>query len=210
MTSNLPTSPRRIGIDIDGVLANFTYPVAELASQMFGLEVSGYAKTWNWMRDYGVTGDKEKQLWGYLQAHPSWWGSLPALEGAETCLRILDAHSFYADVYFITSRPGDGMKAASEGWLRMHGYTKPTVLIVNGLKGPVAKALGLDFFVDDRPENVKDVLDQKIEQTWIVDRPWNQGYAHTTLIHEMTANERRIEVKRADNLIDVLGKVGLN
>ena len=103
-----PAPPERIGVDIDGVLANFTYPVAELASSMFNLTVSGHATHWNWMRDYGVVDDKEAQLWQFIADNPEWWGTLPALEYARMGIAYLRESG--VEVYFITSRPGFGAK----------------------------------------------------------------------------------------------------
>lgn len=182
MSANLPTSrPQRLGVDIDGVLADFTYPVAALASQMFGLQVSGYATHWNWMRDYGVVDERERELWAYLTSHPEWWQSLPTLPGAADALdRLCALHeSGLADVYFITTRPGPGVKLATETWLREHGFDRATVCIA-GDKGPIAAGLKLDFFIDDRPENCYSVAGMgassrphDVQRIFIPERPWN-------------------------------------
>lgn len=169
---SITNPPERIGVDIDGVLADFTYPVAELASQMFNLEVSGHATHWNWMRDFGVTGDKERELWGWIKEHPEWWGTLPALPGARMAIAYLRESS--AEVYFITSKPSFGCKLVVENWLRHHGYPDPTVLIAED-KAPIVKALKIQMFVDDRPETCVDVVAKTESRVFMPNRPWNQG-----------------------------------
>lgn len=187
----------RLGIDIDGVLADFTYPAAALASQMFGLNVSGHATHWNWMRDYGLVGEQESAYWKALATMPEWWGNLPILPDAVDVLPRLNylAQTGAADVYFITTRPGAGVKLATERWLQRHGMSTPCVLL-SKYKGPVAQGLELDVFADDRPENCVDVLPHA-KHTFLIARPWNLDY------------ERPDGLRVARSLTDVLAQVGL-
>lgn len=184
MDANLPTSeqetaappppppPQRLGVDLDGVLVDFTSPVAALASEMFGLEVSGHATHWNWMRDFGVVEEKETTLWQWIADNPEWWGTLPALPYARMALAYLRESG--ADVYFITSRPGAGTKSVAENWLRFHGYPDPTVLIASH-KAPIVSALAIEAFIDDKPETCVDVATTTAAAVYMPDRPWNQG-----------------------------------
>lgn len=196
-------TPRRLGIDIDGVLADFTYPVARLASELFGISVSGYATTWNWMQEYGVTGDREKELWEYLTSHPEWWGNLPLLQGADVPLRHLHTlnESMQADVYFITTRPGAGVKLATEVWLQSHGFLNPTVLIASK-KGPIAEGLKLDFFIDDKPENCYDVR-PFVARTFLPIRPWNVDRATVRMLGDY-------DITRVNELSDALSLAGFS
>ena len=50
----------------------------------------------------------------------------------------------------------------TQRWLEAKGFRLPSVYVVQGSRGRIAAALGLDFVVDDRPENCLDVvLDSK-------------------------------------------------
>ena len=45
-----------------------------------------------------------------------------------------------------------------ERWLESHGFSLPTVYVVQGSRGRIADALGIDMVIDDRPENCLDVV----------------------------------------------------
>ena len=46
----------------------------------------------------------------------------------------------------------------SQRWLESKGFVLPSVYVVQGSRGRIAAALGLDIVVDDRPENCLDVV----------------------------------------------------
>ena len=46
----------------------------------------------------------------------------------------------------------------SQRWLESKGFALPSVFVVQGSRGRIAAALGLDIVVDDRPENCLDVV----------------------------------------------------
>ena len=66
---------------------------------------------------------------------------------------------------FLTKRPasaGATAQVQTQRWLMAKGFPLPSVYVVQGSRGRIADALGLDFVVDDRPENCLDVvLDSK-------------------------------------------------
>ncbi|MGH9143751.1 MAG: hypothetical protein ACRD2I_21665, partial [Vicinamibacterales bacterium] len=65
------------------------------------------------------------------------------------------------EVIFLTKRPetaGVTAQVQSQRWLENKGFALPSVFVVQGSRGRIAAALGLDFVVDDRPENCLDVV----------------------------------------------------
>jgi hypothetical protein len=65
------------------------------------------------------------------------------------------------EIIFLTKRPGTVGATAqvqSQRWLESKGFTLPSVFVVQGSRGRIAAALGLDIVVDDRPENCLDVV----------------------------------------------------
>src|SRR6476661_5484879 len=48
--------------------------------------------------------------------------------------------------------------SGSQRWLESKGFSLPSVFVVQGSRGRIADALGLDIVVDDRPENCLDVV----------------------------------------------------
>ena len=65
------------------------------------------------------------------------------------------------EIIFLTKRPeGAGATAQlqTQLWLESRGFKLPSVYVVQGSRGRIAAALGLDIVVDDRPENCLDVV----------------------------------------------------
>lgn len=154
----------KIGIDMDGVLADFNTAFIALIKDTTGVELpppsDSYPSVWNYHREPGgITEEQDKALWTHIMYSP-FWLTLRPLKGAEVALDELNRRAGRGDeVYFITTRPGRDAKALTEGWLQWYGMENPTVLI-SGDKGSVAKGLGLNVFIDDKPENCNEVLDE--------------------------------------------------
>jgi uncharacterized HAD superfamily protein len=166
----------KIGVDIDGVLADFTSAFNALVKAEYGITLPNPAPSWNWHRDGGVTKEMDSKLWGYIM-DSMWWGTLFPMTGAVEALERLNLMSRAGDdIYFITSRPGKLSKFLTEMWLKFHGMDAPTVLVTSN-KGPVVKGLGLDVFVDDKPENNYEVIQATgygEVRVYLIDAPYNQ------------------------------------
>jgi hypothetical protein len=148
----------KIGLDVDGVLADFIHGYNALVRQELGIDLPYPAPTWNWHTDGGVTPEQDTAMWEIIKATP-FQGTLQPLKGAPDALERLNALSLKGnDIYFITNRSGSLAKFWTEMWLRFHGMSAPTVLIAKD-KGPVVKGMELDVFVDDLPTNTQAVLD---------------------------------------------------
>lgn len=147
----------RIGIDIDGVLAQFDPPFAELLTFLTNRPCNvGEPDQWEWPRQHGFSEKEEAAAWDYITAHPTWWATLERYPDAFADLRALEAAGW--DLYFITARRTPYVKDISAAWLkRVYGLQHPTVLLASQ-KGLIAKALRLNAFIDDRADmaiNVK-------------------------------------------------------
>jgi uncharacterized HAD superfamily protein len=192
----------RIGVDIDGCLANFTDAYTELLTKETGIQFPKASSEWptEWHFDRSALNEHfvpemakavEKRAWGRIVTS-DFWAQLHALPGA---IEVLEALRDSGDeVYFITSRPGKHAKALTEYWLRMHGMNNPTVLVVNSepAKGHIAKGLQLEAFIDDKPENCIEVRNATMKmvtvethdafvddmeypcQVFMVDAPYNR------------------------------------
>jgi len=195
----------RIGCDIDGVLADFTSAFNALVRVEFDIKLPNPAPTWNWHREGGVTREQESKLWDYIK-NSMWWGTLHALPGALDAIEKLNLRSKGGhDIYFITSRPGKLSKYLTEVWLKYHGMDTPTVLVTSD-KGPVAKGLRLDVFVDDKPENITDVLiHSPSTRSYLVDHLYNRGWDFTdTKVHTPDGQVITVQVARVESLNSVL------
>ena len=59
----------------------------------------------------------------------------------------------------------------TQRWLEARGFALPSVYVVQGSRGRIAAALGLDFVIDDRPETCLDiVVDSKARGTRVARR----------------------------------------
>jgi uncharacterized HAD superfamily protein len=164
----------RIGVDIDGVLADFTGAFSALIEQEFGIKLPQPWQTWNWHKDHGVTPEQNNYLWELIKAGP-FHGTLMPMPGALDAIERLNRLSVKAnDIYFITSRKGELAKFWAEMWLKFHGMDLPTVLLAED-KGALAKGLNLSVFVDDYWENTQAVIvASPATRTYLVDAPYNR------------------------------------
>lgn len=160
-----------IGVDIDGVLANFTDAYAALLTAKTGIEFpknsSSWPTEWYWERAAGVNKADETAVWKDGILSTNFWANLPRLPLAEQTLDLLMLKRWEGDqVYFITTRPGKKAKLLTEAWLQRWGFLTPTVLIAGSeaAKGQLAKALKLDVFIDDKPENCEQVIEATKQQ----------------------------------------------
>jgi hypothetical protein len=157
----------KIGVDIDGVLANFNAPFAAVLKAVgcpvdFPIDNPAWPPVWDWFAaDQGVDPKIADAAWDAVKNSLAFWATLPAYPNTPQDLRSLsDAMTFGWDVYFITCRPGLVAKFQTETWLFNHGLKIPyipTVLICDQgyiNKPRLAKALKLNALIDDRPENL--------------------------------------------------------
>jgi len=179
----------RVGIDVDGCLANFNSGFIRRVIEVTGRNLfpDNYEPTtWDYPTAVGYTEDEVNKVWENIQADPLFWLRLPVYQG--TCGFLMNLARQHHDVYFITARPGIEAKMQTELWLEVAGYESATVLITSK-KGLAARTLDLDIYLDDRWENAKDVAvlsdgftahgktippRYSTTKTFLLDRPWNR------------------------------------
>lgn len=212
----------RIGIDIDGVLADFNTGFIERAIAVTGKDLFPARPfdipEWNYPEHYGYSDAEISAIWENIAADSTFWLKLPPYPNAMGVLeRLRVLTDMGHDIYFITSRPGVVSKRQSEIWLGTHGgdfLQTPTVLI-SGKKGASASALDLHAYIDDRYENVVDVSRERWVKTdenpvgasktlvFLVNQPWNTGRAHWDAIL------KTLSVWRVSSVDEMLNQVGL-
>lgn len=172
----------RIGVDVDGVLADFNAAFIPHMAKIAGRNLfpEGYQPhTWNYPESMGYTGKEVDAAWTDIKQSADFWQNLLPYysEHIPLVLEALRVRQHYGDeVYFITARLGIKPKLQTETWLNRMGFPRPTVLI-SADKGGCAKALDLNYYVDDRHTNCDAVDDAQPDcETFLVDRPWNWGF----------------------------------
>lgn len=168
-----------IGVDVDGIVANFEAGYAPLLTQVSGIEfpklgTAGWPDTWFWERASGITEEQEDKVWKELiLSDDDFWFKLPPHPGAEEFLETLSELQYEHDVYFITNRPGHFAKGCTEDWLSQYGVDRPTVLI-SGDKGGCCKSLKVNYYIDDKNENCANVLaESPLTKCYMLAKPYN-------------------------------------
>ena len=108
-----------------------------------------------------MTPRQQRRLWKHVESIENFWGTLQELEpGVIQRLAQIAADRRW-EIIFLTKRPqtvGMTAQVQSQRWLESKGFPLPSVFVVQGSRGRIAAALGLDIVVDDRPENCLDIV----------------------------------------------------
>lgn len=146
-----------IGFDVDDVLADFQGKFVELCHARFGKPALDYRPSdWNWSTA-GLTPAQIDEAWSCVKATRNFWENLRVAEGAGwNALLKLASHR----LFFITARvptTGHTEEDQTAMFLRQHFNLDFPTVVVTANKGPIAAALQLDYFIDDRPKNCLEV-----------------------------------------------------
>lgn len=201
----------KLGFDVDGCLANFTDSYASELTKVSGIVFpkasSEWPTAWFWDREMGVTHTDESKVWkGVIMKEGStFWQTLAPLEGANEVLKLLNHRIKLGDeVYFITNRMGDQAKLQTEKWLYEWGIDYPTV-ILSAEKTPLIKLLGLEFFIDDKWETMRDLYKEAEAEGWLNGKSF---YLKDAPYNRDKRNEWR-EMKVALDVMGALKEVGI-
>lgn len=175
----------RVGVDLDGTLADLSSVYHEYEESLFGLRSEDSAEDPE--AEVLETSEKEKLkaakaasrrrelVWRAISETSNFWTQLKPIE--PDAVRELYAAMLSKDweVFFITQRPrtaGASVQAQTQKWLIEQGFETPSVLTLSGSRGKAAHALDLDFLIDDLPKNCVDVIsDSKCRPLLVVRHP---------------------------------------
>ena len=186
----------RIGFDLDGVLADMDAALREHCERLFGTArgeapsarngapaddseeaATMPAETPVVQLDLSVR--QERQLWRHVSTVENFWEGLQEIEAGAIARLATLAHERAWEIIFLTKRPrtaGATAQVQSQRWLEARGFLLPSVFVVQGSRGRIAKALDLDIVVDDRPENCLDVITESSARAILV---WRSSEATT-------------------------------
>jgi hypothetical protein len=148
----------RVGIDLDGVVANFKSAFETAASEAGVPLPAGDAER---ASVDPLSSRDVKKIWDFVKRTPNWWVRLAPYEPAQIIRLYETARRLRWEVVFMTRRPstaGDPVQFQSQWWLEQQGFFYPAVLTVPGSRGELANALRLDVVVDDQIHNCVDVI----------------------------------------------------
>jgi hypothetical protein len=151
-----------------------------------------------------MTVRQQSRLWRHVETIDGFWESLQETEpGIVARLATLAAERRW-EVLFLTRRPecaGATAQIQTQRWLLSKGFPLPSVYVVQGSRGRIAAALGLDFVVDDRPDNCLDVVVDSKARAILV---WREDETR------LPAVARRLGigvVKSVNECLDIMGLI---
>jgi hypothetical protein len=172
----------RVGCDLDGVLADLHRAFTAAALKLFP-ELDAAALGSADVAASPPAGDEDQPseapttpaedrrpplsrrqldaVWRHLSGITDFWETLEEIEAGSVAKLAAIAEEQRWEVIFLTSRPhaeGRTLQRQSQRWLDRHGFAMPSVYVVQGSRGRIADALGLDVVIDDRPENCLNVV----------------------------------------------------
>lgn len=157
----------RLGIDVDGVVADFQSAFRALAERELGLPAGG--------GEAELSKPDVDRLWRVVAETNNWWLDVPAYEPDQIERLYAQARTGRWEVFFMTSRPpsaGDSVQLQTQVWLERQGYFLPSVLTTpSGARGEVARSLRLDLAVDDRMVNCLEIVSASNSKALMILRP---------------------------------------
>ncbi|MCA1649691.1 MAG: hypothetical protein LC753_05210 [Acidobacteria bacterium] len=168
----------RIGIDIDGVLADFRAAFRAAARQCLGraFEAAEDPKTSKAMAQADV-----RKVWDWVEKKPNWWMGLRPYEPDQIAKLYSLTRSAGWEVFFLTNRPasgGDTAQFQSQSWIEQHGFYMPSVLTVPGSRGDIANGLRLDLVIDDQMLNCVEVVSASTAKAILMLRSHDQALSN--------------------------------
>jgi 5'(3')-deoxyribonucleotidase len=162
-----------IALDVDGVLADFVWGFTAIGKQAFGGKVVKTPDHMGWNDFPGLDKNQIGMIWDFIKKSRHFWRMLnPCVP--EIVFDQLQWISQNEGLYFVTNRPGDTAKQQTEGWLRDHGISNPTV-IISGDKGYTVQAIGAQYYIDDKAGNaVFAKYHNRDCNVYLLDRPYNR------------------------------------
>jgi uncharacterized HAD superfamily protein len=181
-----------LGLDIDGVLADFITPFLKLLELRTGTGSIDPASITdpNFQQHPFLTGEIIFECMEAASYDPDFWRAMSPLLSSDQW-QMLDRISNEHDVVFITHRWVRNTYDINQitcDWLRRHGLTRrPVVHFTQEKKSALIRKLGIELFVDDRHENCEDVATETDAVVLMPLRPYNQAFSHPKVrrIHEL-------------------------
>lgn len=148
----------RIGMDVDGVLANFRAAFHEAAGRCLRREIEEPEDP---KSPQSIQQKDVHRVWDWVAKATNWWMDLEAYEPDQIARLYSVTRAAGWEVFFMTNRPpsaGDSVQFQTQWWIERQGFYLPTVLTIPGSRGEIANGLRLDIVIDDLSMNCVDIV----------------------------------------------------
>jgi hypothetical protein len=156
----------RLGVDVDGVVADFRSAFRRLAERELGRPPDDV--------EAELSKTDVERLWRAVANVPNWWLDIPAHEPDQIARLYAEARRGRWEVFFLTSRPpsaGDSVQLQTQVWLEKQGFYLPSVLTTPaGSRGELARSLRLDLAIDDRMVNCIEIISASNSKAVLITR----------------------------------------
>jgi hypothetical protein len=163
----------RLGIDVDGVVADFRSAFRALAERELRIGTKD--------AEADLSKPDIERLWRTVGGLSNWWLDVPAYEPDQLARLYERVRLSRWEVFFMTSRPpsaGDSVQLQTQVWLERQGFFLPSVLTApSGARGELARSLRLDLALDDRLVNCLEIVSASNSKALMVLR--DAGEANT-------------------------------
>lgn len=148
----------RIGIDVDGVIADFRTAFHATAVRCLRRDVVDSED----LESAGpLSAEDVRRVWGHIARTQNWWMEVPPYEPDQIARLYSLTRAMGWEVFFLTKRPpsaGDSLQFQTQWWIERFGFYLPAVLTVPGSRSDVANGLRLDIIIDDQIMNCVEVI----------------------------------------------------
>lgn len=171
-----------IGLDIDGVLADFISPFLRVLEARAGngpIDPASIIDP-NFMNHPLITAEIISECLVSVSCDPKFWEALVPFPSAKQW-EGLDRLSRKRELVFVThryERENYDIGQVTRDWLRKHGVSDPVVYFTQNHKSELIGQLKVELFVDDRHENCRDVAENTDAVVLMPHRSYNQSFNH--------------------------------
>ena len=171
-----------VGLDIDGVLADFLPPFLKILEQRAGngpIDLESIIDP-SFVSHPAISNEIISECMEAVSYDARFWEDLAPLPTARQW-QALDDLSRERRLVFVTHRYERETYSIHEvtcDWLKKHGVTNPVVYFTQNQKSELVRRLNVNLFVDDRHENCRDIAENTDAVVMMPHRCYNNSFRH--------------------------------
>lgn len=193
---------KRIGIDLDGTVADYMAGAIPLLKEHYGLEPDWSKQAYRIEEVFGLTSEtRPPNMREHLYEELHLFRGLPKKEDDIELLTILLKKQGYK-VYIITARTGHPIiREDTQFWLDKHNFEYDDIFHVED-KGQLCKLMRIHVMLEDEIMQIGNLQRNKINVV-VPDQPWNQHLPEDP--HHI--ERKRGRIRRVHNWREAYGAV---